>query len=278
MLELLKRHRGKITALVLVAVPLLLMVSSAGASVGQSTTTPMRWAGGALGSVQSGMTGLLHPVTGWIGGGRRGGSEEEERLRAEVEQLREENARLVGVLQENRRLRELVGMPTRYPDFELVPARVIGRDVTPFFRVVKVRIRAEGSVEPRMPVVSSEGLVGQVHRVYEGYADVVLLSDPRSRVDAISQRNRALGLVEGLGHETDYLAEVSYLTERDEVRPGDVMVTSGMGGIFPRDLLIGEVREGRPQKGALLQEVTLEPAVDFARLEEVFVITNVGRR
>jgi rod shape-determining protein MreC len=271
--ELFRRHGKKITAFVMVAIPLTLLVTSAGASVGQSTTAPMRWVGGALGSMQMATTSVVRPLTGWIGA-LRGESRETAALVEELEQLREENSRLVGVLQENQRLRELVGMQTRYPEFELVAARVISRDLTPYFRVVKIRIQAD-DLAPRMPVVSAQGLVGQVHRVYEGYADVVLVSDPRSRVDAISQRSRALGMVEGLGHETDYRAKISYLTQRDEVRPGDVMVTSGMGGVFPRELLIGEIVEVRSHSSGLLQEVVLQPSVDFARLEEVFVITNV---
>lgn len=276
MLPWLTTHRIKVTAFVLLALPLLLLVTSAGASVGTTTTAPARWAGGLLGSAQAGLYGVVGSV-GTLWGRITGGAnaDEVEQLRQEVNRLREEKTRLIGVLQENARLREMVGFQSEYPEFELAPARVVGRDISPYFRVIKVQIRSDVPLEPRMPVVSSQGLVGQVHRVYEGYADVILVSDPRSRVDAISQRNRALGLVEGLGHEADYRARLSYLTERDEVRLGDVMVTSGMGGIFPRELLVGTISEVEQSERGLFQDVTIEPAVDFARVTEVFVITNV---
>ncbi len=276
MLAWVKYHRRKLTALVLICVPLFVVASSAGASVGESTTTPVRWAGGLMGGFQAGMHSVIGTTGGFfrtLTGGDQSGEIEE--LRLEVEQLREEKTRLIGVLQENSRLRGMVGFQQTHPEFDLVAAEVIARDISPFFRVIKIKIRSSQPLEPRMPVVSAQGVVGQVHRVYEGYADVILVSDPRSRIDAISQRNRTLGVIEGLGHEADYRARVAYVTERDEVRVGDTMVTSGMGGVFPRELIVGEIVEVDLNTEGLFQEVVIEPTVDFARLEEVFVITNV---
>ena len=229
-----------------------------------------------MGGFQAGMHSVIGTTGGFfrtLTGGDQSGEIEE--LRLEVEQLREEKTRLIGVLQENSRLRGMVGFQQTHPEFDLVAAEVIARDISPFFRVIKIKIRSSQPLEPRMPVVSAQGVVGQVHRVYEGYADVILVSDPRSRIDAISQRNRTLGVIEGLGHEADYRARVAYVTERDEVRVGDTMVTSGMGGVFPRELIVGEIVEVDLNTEGLFQEVVIEPTVDFARLEEVFVITNV---
>lgn len=273
----LRQHRRKVTAFVVVVVPLWMLVTSAGAEVGAPSSTPTQFAGGVVGGTQAG----VHVVIGGLGDlwTRLTGSgelaEENEELRREVARLREEKTRLIGVLQENARLRELVGFQAARPEFELAPAQVIGRDISPYFRVVKVRLESEADLEPTMAVVAPEGVVGQIHRVYGRYADVVLVADPRSRIDAISQRNRALGIVQGLGHQADYRARVAYLTEEDELRVGDTMVTSGMGGVFPRDLQIGTVVEVGDDERGLFQEVAVEPSVDFARLEEVFVITSV---
>lgn len=269
-------HRRKMTALLLLVLPLIFLVSSARATVGVETSAPGRLAGGIWGAGQA----AAHSIIGNLGGlarfwGDKEAMQEVEELRAEVKRLREEKTRLIGVLQENARLRELVGFQSRRPDLELVPAQVIARDLSPYFRVLKIRIRTDEEIKPRMPVVSAEGVVGQVHRVYKGYADVVLVSDPRSRIDAISQRNRALGIVEGLGHEADYLARVAYLRAHDQVRVGDELVTSGMGGIFPRELTIGRIVSVRDDENGLFQEVLIEPAVDMSRLDEVFIITNV---
>ncbi len=278
MLEWLKEHHGKLLGILLVVVPLVMVASAPGNEVGQSTSEPVRMAGGAMGAVQSGGHATVARVGNLFG---RLGSDaelarENEELQKEVDRLREEKTRLIGVLQENARLRELVGFQQAHPEFELAPARVVGRDVTPYFRVVKIRIETEAELEEGMAVVAADGVVGQIHRVYHGGADVVLSADPRSRIDAVSQRNRAPGVVEGLGDEANYRAKVAYVSERDELRVGDTMVTSGMGGVFPRELRIGTVVEVESRPGDLFQDVVLEPAVDFSRLEEIFVITNVN--
>lgn len=270
-------HRRKIAVFLLVALPIALLGSSAGAEVGTERNLVARTLSAGLTFAQSGTSGVLGDFGGWIGNLFEGdAADENEELRAEVARLREEKTRLIGVLQENERLRKLVGFKDRNPDFPLAPARVIARDITPYFRVLKVEIEAPEGVElkPRMPVVTADGVVGQVHTVYGDYADVIIASDPRSRIDAIAQRTRARGLVEGLGHESDYLARVGYLRSKDEVRVGDVFVTSGMGSIFPAEIVIGKVVEVEQGEDGLFQEARVEPAVDFSRLEEVFVLLD----
>ncbi|MBA2661768.1 MAG: rod shape-determining protein MreC [Bradymonadaceae bacterium] len=274
MFELLRNHRRKAAGLILVVMPFVLMATSAGASIGESPShLPMQWMQRGVGWAQYG---------GTLGVGGLGGLwaritsaelvEENRRLKHEVARLREEKSRLIGILQENSRLREMVDLQKRHPEYELVPAMVIGRDVSPYFRVVTIKIQSNAKLKARMPVIAAGGVVGQIHRVYGEFADVVVLSDPRSRIDAISQRNRTQGVVQGLGHERDYFAKIAYLLQKDEIRAGDVMVTSGMGGIFPKELIIGTVTEIGTSERGLFQEASIEPAVDFSRLEEVFVI------
>lgn len=278
MFELLRVHRRKAAALVLIVMPIVFMATSAGASVGEKTSVwPVAMMQRSIGWVQYGGHRMLGSLGGlWDRITSADLVEENRRLSEEVARLREEKARLIGVLQENVRLREMVELQTRHPEFELVPAVVTARDISPYFRVIKIKIRNDGRLQPRMPVIAAGGVVGQVHRVYGEFADVVVLSDPRSRIDAISQRNRTQGIVQGLGHERDYFARVAYLLQKDEVREGDVMVTSGMGGIFPKELIIGTVSKITTSERGLFQEAWVEPAVDFSRLEEVFVI--VGTR
>jgi rod shape-determining protein MreC len=194
-------------------------------------------------------------------------------LRAELERLREEHARLLGVMQENARLRALVGFTESYPSLELVPARIVGRDVSSFFRVTSIDIEVDAArVTVGMPVVASAGVVGHIAEVDGSRAEVVLAVDPRSSIDVIVQRNRARGIAVGLGHSNDYSSRLAYLLRRDEVLPGDVVVTSGVGGRFPPDLVVGRIAVVDTAEQGLFQEVTIEPAVDFSRLEEVFVV------
>ena len=203
--------------------------------------------------------------------------QENERLRLQVARYEEERTRLLGVLQENARLRRMLDFKEARPDLKLRPARVIGLDSTPSFRVMRVQLDTrplDFAVQPQMPVVSHEGLVGQVIEVYDNYADVMLVSDPRSRVDVVTQRTRTRGIVLGLGHKQDYLAELAYLRRKDEVAVEDQVVTSGKGGVFPQELLVGRVADVEAKGYGLQQEARVEPVVDFGRLEEVFIITG----
>jgi rod shape-determining protein MreC len=276
MYDFLSNHRPKLVALVLVLMPLIMLVSSDEPAVGvDSSSEPVQVMRSGLAWTEFG----AYQTFAWLGDAWQGLvssdlAAENAALREEAARLREEKSRLIGVLQENARLRDLVGFQTRHPEFELVPARVVGRDISPYFRVLRLKLESTAELAARQPVVVASGVVGQIHAVYGEFAEVVIVSDPRSRVDAVSQRNRAPGIVEGLGHERDYLARVAYLNQKDEIRDGDVMVTGGKGGVFPKEMVIGTVTEVDNAQRGLFQEVRLEPAVDFSRLEEVFVITG----
>lgn len=202
-----------------------------------------------------------------------GVEEENVRLRAERDRLREERARLLSIMQENARLRALVGFAEAHPHYQLAPARVIARDTNEFFRVLHIRLdTGTARVRTGMPVVTSAGLVGHIESVDGRYAQVQLTVDKRSAVDVVIQRNRARGILEGQGHARDYHARIAYLLRRDEVRVGDVIVTSGVSGVTPADLVVGFIAETNDRSYGLYQEVVVEPSVDFSRLEEVWVI------
>jgi len=277
MFDGLRSFRHLLAGGILFGVPLVLLAVSGGGAVGQdSFRGPSGWARSGVGWVEFGQ----HQVAAQLGDYWREWTtgelaEENEKLRDELARLREEKSRLIGVLQENERLRELLEFERKRPQYELAPAKVVGRDTTPYFRVLTLKIESGTELDPKMPVVVAEGVVGQVHRTYGAFADVVIVSDPRSRIDAVSQRNRAQGVVQGLGNQRDYRAKIAYLRRRDRVREGDVMVTSGMGGVFPPDLVIGTVEEVTRRQRGLFQKAELEPAVDFSRVEEVFVVTEV---
>lgn len=201
--------------------------------------------------------------------------EENERMRAELNRLREEHARLVGVMQENARLRSLVGFREAHPALELVAARVVAQETSPYFRVSSIRLEVD---DPRvvagMPVVASAGVVGHVSERSGRNAQVLLACDPRSSIDILVQRNRARGVLVGLGHSNDYSSRIAYLLRRDEVVEGDFVVTSGMGGRFPPDLPVGRIADVSRREYGLFQEVIVEPAVDVSRLEEVYVVIS----
>ncbi|MBQ9815974.1 MAG: rod shape-determining protein MreC [Proteobacteria bacterium] len=199
-----------------------------------------------------------------------------EALRKENARLREENIGLQGILQQNARLTKLVGFKQQRPIYRLEPARVVAADMSPFFRVLRLRIEAEtDNIEPEMPVVSSDGVVGRIERVSGRYCDVMLTVDPRSKIDIMTQLNRSRGILSGTGENDRYEAQISYLLRRDEVEQGELVVTSGRAGTFPKELPVGRITSIDTKSFGLYQKVTVEPMVDFSRLEEVYIITGV---
>lgn len=275
MKDLLSRYRAPALVLLLLVLPLstLAMTRGSRAELGPLDHAGMR----TLGLMQVQADGVV---------GRIGGfwddyidlvdvKAENERLLQENARLREENTRLQGILQENARLSRLVGFKSSRPTLELVPARIIAADLSPYYRVLRIRLDVgDGVVEPGMAVVAAEGLVGQIESVAGDYCDVLLTADPRSRIDILTQTNRARGILRGLGREDDYAAEIGFLVRRDEVEVGDIVVTSGRGGRYPKELLVGRVRAVEKEEFGLYQRAIVEPAVDFSRLEEVFVIID----
>ena len=202
---------------------------------------------------------------------------ENERLWRENARLREENRRFVTINAEARRLRKMLEFRESFQG-ELLSARVIARDTSRFFRVVRLRIdRNETEVRPGMPVLTYDGLVGQVERTWGEFADVRLIVDPSSSVDIVVQRTASRGTLRGTGDMSRYACRVEYLRRTEEVRAGDLVFTSGAGRRFPEGILVGRLTAVERQSFGLYQEVEVTPAVDMSRLREVFVSTSRQR-
>ncbi len=204
---------------------------------------------------------------------------ENDRLRAENARLAEENRRLKPEALENRRLRSLLQLRERIGG-ELIGAQVVGRDVSHFFRVTRVRLdRGERDrVRPGMPVITSEGLVGQIRRVWDGrYSDVLLTVDRTSAIDVVIQRTGARGMLRGSGEDDRYLAHIQYLRREDDIRVGDLVHTSGLGQRFPASILVGRVTRIVRREFGLYQEAEITPAVNFSSLDEVLILTEGSR-
>ena len=201
-----------------------------------------------------------------------------DRLRSENQRLLEDNHRLASAATENRRLRRLLQLRDELRG-NLLSAQVIGKEVSPYFRVTRVRLdRGERAhVRPGMPVLSADGLVGQIRRAFSQYADVLLTADKTSAIDVVIQRNGARGMLKGTGAEDSYICTLEQLSRDDDVKPGDVVVTSGLGQRFPASILVGHVKEVVKREFGLYQEATVVPAVQFSRLEEVLVLTAGSR-
>jgi rod shape-determining protein MreC len=201
-----------------------------------------------------------------------------ERLRRENSQLREANFKLQAAAAENRGLRRLLQLREQLKG-SLLSAQVIGKEISPYFRVIRLRLdRGEHDrVKPGMPVLTADGLVGQVRRIFGRNSDVLLVADKTSAIDVVVQRTRARGILKGTGSAEHYVCRLEQLAREDDVKVGDLVVTSGLGQRFPASILVGTVSEVQKKDYGLYQEATVTPAVNFSRLEEVLVMTSGAR-
>jgi rod shape-determining protein MreC len=200
---------------------------------------------------------------------------ENQRLRVEVERLTRDSARAPELQRENDELRELLGLKRGGAAFQWADAQVIGYDATNLVRSAVIDRGGRDGLVDGMTVMTPRGLVGKVVKLGPAAARVLLVTDPGSSVNAMVQRSRAKGVIYGQrGAAGSSQLVLRYVPQGEEMKTGDRVITSGLGGIFPEGIAIGQVTQVRQQGTDMFQEATVEPYVDFARLESVFVITN----
>ncbi|MBR5908543.1 MAG: rod shape-determining protein MreC [Schwartzia sp.] len=192
-------------------------------------------------------------------------------LRSEVEQLRVQNVQANEYAAENIRLRELLGYTQSARQFDLVMARVIGREPTTWTRMIVIDRGTEHGVQKNMAVVTARGLVGTVTDAGPFSSKVQLILDPRAAAGALVQRSRVAGVVKGTPDDAMHPRMVN-VPKNQDMAVGDILVTSGFGGIYPKGIMIGTVSAVKNDSGGLLHYAVIEPATDFQRLEDVAVI------
>jgi rod shape-determining protein MreC len=195
---------------------------------------------------------------------------ENENLREEIQALRGENNRLVEENLRHQRLSDLLQVQKKAKEPMLL-ANVVGHDSTTWSNVLVVDRGTEEKVGKKMVVVSADGLVGHVIQTSPKASKVLLLTDFRHSVDALIQRTRDRGVVAGRDR---YTCLMNYIPLEADVKVGDRVITSGMGGLFPKGLVIGTVIHVTKRKADLYQEALVKPSADLMRLEEVFVIVK----
>ena len=199
----------------------------------------------------------------------------------ENEKLLSENKGLVETINnmreiniENERLRTLLAFKKKYLP-SAVLAEVIARDTTSEYQTIRINKGLDVGLSRRMPVMTPSGVVGQLIQVWQHYSDVLLVTDHSHAIDVAIQRSRARGVLKG---GVDLSCELHYLTRTDDVVMGDVVVSSGIEGIFPKGILVGRVMEIEKKKTGVTRRVKVAPTVNLSKLEEVFVITHIQER
>lgn len=193
---------------------------------------------------------------------------ENRQLKSELDALRMENSRYCELISTHERLRELLCFRNSI-DLPVIAAQVIARDPTGWFKSALIDKGTRSGVILNMPVVNASGVVGRVVSVSPNYAKVLLIIDQNSAVDCLVQRSRQRGIVKGLSEHT---CKLDYVVKSTDVKPEDVLVTSGLGGVFPKGLPVGCVLNVKEISGRLFSDIEVRPYVDFSKLEEVLVI------
>lgn len=186
------------------------------------------------------------------------------RLQSQIIELQQENSELEV-------LSALLDFARTHAENEYITAAVIGRDISPFLHYIIINRGSDDGLRRGMPVVSSQGLVGRVAAVTAGGARVQLISDPDTAINVRIQPSGAEALLQG--SITGDLS-VEAIPQDANIQNGDLVLTSGLGGNYPPDILIGQISGVRQRPVELFQSAIVEPVVDFSLLEIVLVIVN----
>lgn len=226
-------------------------------------TTPVQK---ALAAVQRGAYGVWATYLDW-----KNVRFENRNLRDEVQRLRVESLVVRETSEENQRLRRLLDLRERLP-INTVSGEVIAREWGGWVRSLTVNRGRSDDISRLAAVISPDGLVGRVVDVRAGAAVVQVLTDPASTIGAHALRTRTPGIVEGEPRGTirfKYMAR-----DGAGLQVGDVVVSSGQSGVFPRGIPIGRVRAIDDRGSALFHYAAITPAVDFSRVDEVLLLTG----
>ena len=192
-------------------------------------------------------------------------------LEAEIARLQVQIVALQQDLIEAQVLSSLVDYARSRSENRYIAAAVIGRDPSPFLHYVIINRGSDDGLRKGMPVVTQQGLVGQIAAVTAGGARVQLINDPGATVNVLLQQSETEAVLTG---DITGGLNLELIPQSATVQAGDLIVTSGYGGSFPANLLVGQVSTVRSNAYDLFQSASVQPAVDFSQLEIVLVIIN----
>lgn len=191
-------------------------------------------------------------------------------LKLKNAQLEVNQSRFEEVLLENQRLKKLLEFKESNK-MQLIAAQIVGGDLFKDHKTIIINKGTEHGLKSGMGVVTLQGVIGYVFRPERWTSQIMLIEDRYSVVDAVVQRTRAHGIVEGKGHSG---CALKYVERSEDVQIGDVVVTGGLDNIFPKGFPVAIVRNVESKRSSVSLKVDLDPVVDPAKVEEVFVIAN----
>ncbi len=190
-------------------------------------------------------------------------------LRSSNDLLRQQLRAFDATVAENLQLNRLLAFKTRQP-YRTLGARVIGRDSSNWYKSIQIDRGLNDGLRNDLAVLNADGLIGKITGITAGEARVLLLTDPNCKASALLQDSREPGIVTG----TDGTKlQMTYVSRHAKIRVNEPVLSSGLGGVFPKGIFIGTVTKARlDSQTGMFQNLEIQPAVDYRRLEEVVVI------
>lgn len=191
-------------------------------------------------------------------------------LKEEIERLRIDRERLLEIENQYNRLLKQLQFQKEISS-KMILAEVVGNDFNSWFKTIVINKGTENAIEKGMTAMTADGLVGRTIEAGTNNAKILLLTDFRNAVDAMVQRTRDRGVV--IGNNSNIL-QMRFIPLKADIQIGDVVISSGMGGVYPKGLVVGTVTKIKRKKQSLFQEAEIAPSGDFTKLEEVFIISK----
>jgi len=201
--------------------------------------------------------------------------EENKQMSEKIDELNNTIRNIEEFKLENERLKSMLDLKQDMWNYNLVSAEVIAKDPGNWFNTFTIDKGTSSGLSVREAVITSKGLVGYIYEIGTNYAKVVTIIDSNSSTGSLVVRTRDIAMIEGdLELGMDGLCKMTYISKDASVITGDLIETSGLGGIYPKGILIGKIREIRPETHSVSQYAVVEPVVDFERISEVFVVNT----
>lgn len=200
---------------------------------------------------------------------------ENEELKIKVDQLEKERLELLDYKVKNKELKEALNLKDQFSEYDFLGANIIAKDAGNWFDIFTIDRGGKDGIDSDFPVITSKGLVGKVTVPGILSSKVITIIDSDSTVSARISKTRDLVLVRGdMTLKDQGLCRLDYIPPDADVSIGDTIETSGIGGIFPKGIIIGRVKQVMQVNSEMTRYAIIEPAVDFKRLEEVFVLKD----
>ncbi len=268
----------KPTIFLIIATVLIIIIISVFSSADRETSFVENAGGGVITAAQSGatQTGNWFVNIANYFSSIKSLREENEKLKSENTKLQKEIRDMQGLESENTELRTMVKLMKQQPNLTLVAATASGKDPSNWYSSFTINRGSDDGIKINQPVVNANReLVGQISRVGDDFAEVITVLDVRSSIGVCVERSKEIGILEGDSElRFSEKCRLNYIARDTDIKTGDFVETSGLGGVFPKGLVIGKVTDVYDENSTMSKVAIVEPLADISKVNEVFVVTD----